>query len=115
MQPLPNQNAVFVDPQGGLQKPWSKYLQQFTQAPPAFTSLSSNPASTGPSFPYTAVEPGFVFIDGGVSSISLTRGTITIDCTGAIFIPVSIGDTVAIVGTATVAYFIPIYGANTQS
>jgi hypothetical protein len=109
MQPLPNQNSPFVDGKNGVNKPWSKYLQQFTQPPPNFTALDAT------SFPYEAVEPGFIFIDGGVSKITLTRGLITLDCTGALFIPVSINDTVDIVGTATVAYFIPIYGASTTS
>ena len=104
MQPLPNQNSSLTDQSGGINKPWSKYLQQFTQAPPPFIPK--------PVFPYTAVEPGYIFIDGGVSKVTLTRGTITIDCTGALFIPISINDTVAIVGNATVAYFIA-YGLKT--
>lgn len=115
MQPLPNQNSSFTDNNGNVQKPWSRYLQQFTQAPPAFTELSGNTASFEQSFPYTASEPGFIFIDGNVTKITLTRGSITIDCTGALFIPVSINDEVDIVGSPTTAYFIPIYGANTTS
>lgn len=121
MQVFPNITSAFVSGVN-IVKPWIQYLQQFTQAPPAFTPLGSGGAGSGivtnassQGFPYTAAEPGFVFIDGGVTQITLTRGSITIDCTGALFIPVSIGDTVDIVGTPTVAYFIPIYGANTQS
>lgn len=114
MQTLPNQNSNFVSDDGTVNKPWSRYLSQFTLPPPPFTPLVDNQNSFQQSFPYEAVEPGFVFIDAGATKVTLTRGSITIDCTGALFIPVSINDTVDADGVTT-GYFIPIYGANTTS
>ncbi len=112
MQPLPNTLANFVDKAGKVIKPWIQYLQQFTQAPPAIMTIT---VSASP-FSYTAKEPGYVSVAGGVvSAIALTRNTVVIDMTGVKLIPVSINDivTVTYTGLPTMK-FIPIYGANTQ-
>ncbi len=85
------------------------YLQQFTQAPPKFVTIT---VDTSP-FSYTAKEPGFVHVSGGtVSAIGLTRGPDTLDMTGQRIVPVSINDIVeATYSVMPVMMFIPIYGA----
>ncbi len=110
MQPLPNQSSPFVNKvTGTIVSPWNSYLQQFTQAPPKFLAII---VGVSP-FSYTAKEPGYVSIAGGVvSAITLTRGSVSIDVTGVKLIPVSIDDIIKITytGLPTVK-FIPVYGA----
>lgn len=109
MQILPNTLSRFVDNVGKIVTPWIQYLQQFTQAPPPFVSLDVDISP----FSYTAVEPGFIFIDAGaVSAVHLIRGAGNADFTGQKTIPVSIGDTVVITYSVLPdTLFIPIYGA----
>ena len=105
MQIFPNLTAAIVNATGNLVKPWIQYLQQFTLPPP-----NATPQNVGV---FEAVEPGFLYVKGS-ASVALTRGKLVFDCTGAIFIPVSISDTVVTTGNFT-PYFIPIYGASTQT
>lgn len=109
MQVFPNTLSRLTNNVGKLLTPWIQYLQQFTQAPPKFVTLSVGRLA----FAYVAKEPGFIYISGGtVSSVSLIRGSDTLDVTGQMFIPVSINDTILISLTvAPVVKFIPIYGA----
>lgn len=85
------------------------YLQQFTQAPPPFIQIDVD----GSPFSYTAKEPGYVIVSAGtVSAVALTRGTDTLDFTGQMQVPVSIGDTVTVTySVLPTITFIPIYGA----
>lgn len=113
MQTFPNTIATFVDEARKIAKPWIQYLQQFTTAPAAFKSLTVGKSP----FVYTAVEPGFVYIKSGtVSVISLKRGSIAIDTTGLVFIPVGIGDAITITySVVPTVYFIPSFGAAIAS
>lgn len=83
-------------------------MQQFTQAPPPIIELTVDISP----FSYTAVEPGFIFIEGGtVSLITLRRGAAIISFLGQL-VPVSIGDEVEVTWSVLpVIVFIPIYGA----
>lgn len=85
------------------------YLQQFTQKPPPFVDITVDISP----FSYMAVEPGFVFVTAGtVSAIALDRGTDTLDFTGQMQVPVSIGDIVTVTySVLPTMTFIPIYGA----
>ena len=103
MQPLPNLISPLIGAGGKLVKPWINFLQQFVQAPPAITTVTS---------PYKAVEPGYIVITGG-AVITLTRGKVSITLTGQVIIPVSINDTVT--SPSGTLQFIPIYGANTTN
>lgn len=105
MQIFPNLTAKIVSQAGQLLKPWVQYLQQFTQAPP-----NAMQSSVGT---FVAAEPGFLYVKGA-SSVTLIRGTLKLDCSGTIFVPVSISDSVITKGNI-IPYFIPIYGANTNS
>lgn len=112
MQPFPNMVQPFVDKLGKIIKPWNRYLQQFTQAPPPFMLV------TGASpFSYTAKEPGYLIITAGtVSAVHLIRGSDDINLTGQKIIPVSISDTVIITFSVLPTFnFVPIYGANTTA
>ena len=102
MQIFPNQLARLVNGAGLVVKPWVQYFQQFTQAPPNATQQNVGT--------FIAVEPGFLYVKGA-SSVTLIRGTLKLDCSGAIFIPVSINDSVIVAGVKP--YFFSIYGANT--
>lgn len=109
MQILPNSLARFVNKSGNIVTPWIQYLQQFTQKPPPFVDIDVDISP----FSYTAVEPGFVFVSGGtVSAIALDRGSDTLNFTGQIQVPVSIGDIVTVTySVLPTITFIPIYGA----
>jgi hypothetical protein len=110
MQPLPNQLQRLVNSLGNITTAWSRYLQQFTQAPPNIMTVE---VGVSP-FSYEAKEPGYVIITGGVvSAILLSRGAVDINLTGARIVPVSINDFVIITYTGLpTVQFIPIYGAN---
>lgn len=105
MQIFPNLTATLVNRAGNLLKPWIQYFQQFTQPPPNAIKQSVGT--------FTAVEPGFLYVKGA-SSVHLIRGTLNLDCSGAILVPVSINDQVITTGGFT-PYFFPIYGAATQT
>lgn len=113
MIPLPSQLAPLVTPNGKILRPWTQYLQQFTQAPPNIMSIV---VSASP-FVYQVKEPGSVAITGGtVSGITLTRGIISINLTGSKIIPVSINDVVTIIySVLPTIQFIPAYGQNTNA
>lgn len=105
MQIFPNLTWHLVSRTGNLLKPWIQYFQQFTQAPP---NAIKQTVGT-----FTAVEPGFLYVKGA-ASVHLVRGTLNLDCAGAVFVPVSINDQVITTGGIT-PYFFPIYGASTQT
>lgn len=109
---LPSQLAPLVSSAGRILRPWTQYLQQFTQAPPNFmiVTVSASP------FSYKVKEPGSVTIVGGtVSAVILTRGTSSIDLTGTKIIPVSINDIITITySVLPTINFIPAYGQNTN-
>lgn len=86
-----------------------QYLQQFTQPPPPFKNIVVD----GSPFSYTAVEPGYIIVNGGtVSAIHLLRGRDDLNLTGQKIIPVSIKDTVVVTySVLPTITFIPIYGA----
>lgn len=113
MQIFPNITAAFVSKAGNVLKPWIQYLQQFTVAPPAGTQLTL----TASPFSYTTVEPGNLVIVGGtISSILLIRGNLSLNITGSKIIPISVNDTVKITYSVLPAvYFLPNYGASTQT
>ena len=104
IQPFVNGNLINVV--------WGQYLQQFTQEPPAFSTISgASPYS------YEAKEPGNIFIEGGtISNITLTRGRLSVDLTGQKIIPVAIKDVVTITYSVapTKITFSPIYGNAPQ-
>lgn len=115
MVPFYTTIAKFVNSAGNILQPWISYLQQFTIAPPPFSTVivGSSP------FAYKSKEPGNIYITGGVvSAISLTRGTVTLSLvtTRPILIPVAVDDiiTVTYTGLPTIK-FIPSYGSNTNA
>jgi len=109
---LPSQLAPLVDNFGKILRPWTQYLQQFTQAPPKFMTV----IVTASPFSYKVKEPGSVAITGGtVSAIVLTRGTQSINLTGTKIIPVSINDVITVTySLLPTITFIPAYGQNTN-
>lgn len=109
---LPSQLAPLVDNLGKILRPWTQYLQQFTQAPP---NIMAAVVLVSP-FSYKAKEPGNIVISGGtVSDVKLTRGNKTINLTGVRIIPVSINDIVLITySVLPTIQFIPAYGQNTN-
>lgn len=94
--PLPNMNAPLVNKLGKLIPPWNSWFQQFTQAAPAIVDFSTTN-------PLTANANGTVILTGAVT-VDLTRGATTINLNGERIIPVSVGDTVAWTGAATVQF-----------
>lgn len=109
MQIFPNNLSRLVNQAGTLLAPWIQYLQQFTQAPPNFVTLTVGPSP----FSYIVKEPGNLIITGGaISAVALVRGSIGINLVGQRIVPVSIQDTVTFTYTIKpVVQFIPIYGA----
>lgn len=114
MVPLPNLGAAIANNLGKLLQPWVSYLQQFTQAPPDFASVTL----TGSPFAYVAKEPGTIAITGGtVSAVNLIRGAVTIVLGATVkLVPVGIQDTVSVTySVLPTIQFIPAYGQNTTS
>ena len=88
-----NQNAPLAIVRMGkayLISPWNSFFQQFTQKAPAIVDVSSIN-------PYTANALGKLFMTGA-TTITFTRGSVTINLTGVRIIPISIGDTVSWTG-----------------
>ena len=110
MMPLPNMMAPLVNKIGRLLPPWNSYLQQFTQAPPAFNNITVGASP----FSYVAKEPGNLIITGGtVSAVVLTRALVSINVAAARIVPVGIDDVVTITYSALPTIrFIPSYGQN---
>ena len=102
--PVPNQNAAIAEvkknARGALMAylipPWNSFFQQLVQPAPAVADI------TLPS-PFTANANGNVIIIGA-ATITLTRGSVSIDVSGEIIIPISIGDTVSWTGAPTVQF-----------
>jgi hypothetical protein len=80
---------------GTIIPPWNSFFQQFTQAAPAVSTVSQNP--------FTANTKGALIISGA-ATITLTRGSVSIDLSGQKIIPISIGDTVSWTGNATAQF-----------
>jgi len=105
MLPLPNINSPLVVlkdkagnviASGTLVAPWNTWFQQFSRQASAVQDFSSTN-------PLTVNNNGTVILTGA-TTVSLTRGTTVINLTGERIIPVSIGDTVAWTGPATVQF-----------
>lgn len=98
--PLPNMQAALVKISGNLGfiiPPWNSFFQQLTQKAPAVANVTLNP--------FTANANGTVIIKGA-TTITLTRGLISISLTGQLIIPISIGDTVSWTGVPTSIQFL---------
>lgn len=98
--PLPNQQSALVKIAGGLGfiiPPWNSFFQQLTQKAPAVAAVTLNP--------FTANANGTLIIKGA-TTITLTRGLISISLTGQIQVPISIGDTVSWTGVPTSIQFL---------
>ncbi len=96
-RPVPNLNARVVDKAGFLLAPWNYFFQQFVQQAPKIQDVTSSGS------PYKANQNGTVILTGA-TTVSLTRGLITISLTGQRIIPISIGDTISWTGPATVQF-----------
>lgn len=95
--PVYNLQAPIVDPKTGkLVSPWNMFFQQLVQAAPAVVTV------TTPS-PFTANANGTVILTGA-ATVDLIRGTDIINLNGQRIIPVSVGDSVAWTGPATVQF-----------
>lgn len=97
-RPLPNMNSALVDKLGKIIPPWNSWFQQFTQNAPAAVDVSTTN-------PFTANAMGTLIIQGA-ATITLTRGTIVINLTGQVIIPISIGDTISWTGVPTLVQFL---------
>ena len=105
MQIFPNITAPLVNASLNILKPWIQYFQQFTLPPPNATQQNVGT--------FVAAEPGFLYVKGA-TAVTLQRGSLKFDFTGALIVPVSIADSVTTTGSF-IPYFIPIYGASTQT
>lgn len=97
---LPNLQSPLVKISNGLGfliPPWNSFFQQLTQQAPAVSDVTVSP--------FTANANGTVIIKGA-TTITLTRGSISIILTGQIIIPISIGDTVSWTGVPTSIQFL---------
>lgn len=98
--PLPNQQSALVKVTGVLGfiiPPWNSFFQQLTQKAPAVTNVVLNP--------FTANANGTLIIIGA-TTLFLTRGLVTINLTGQVQVPISIGDTVSWTGIPTSVQFL---------
>ena len=101
-QPVPNISAPLVEVKdnngkiigkGFLLAPWNMFLQQFTQKPEGILAIGG----TSP-YVYEAKAHGTIIITGGtISALRLRRGNVTTTITGAMIIPVRIGDEITVV------------------
>lgn len=94
--PVPNLNSPLVDKLGKLIPPWNTWFSQFSRQAPAVVDYSATN-------PLTANANGVVILTGAVT-VTLTRGTVSINLNGERIIPVAIGDTVSWTGGATVQF-----------
>lgn len=93
-QPVLNTQSPMVDKNGKLIPPWNSFFQQFTQQAPAVVEAES---------PYTPNTKGTLILTGA-TTITLTRGAVSVSLTGERSIPISIGDTVSWTGNATAQF-----------
>lgn len=106
MLTVPNVLSKIVNKFGNCVDPWLKFFQQFSQAP----SPALDVILTVSPFEYTAVEPGNIYIDGAVTTVTLTRKNKVIDVGANILIPVCIGDVITITyAVLPVVSFFPNY------
>lgn len=106
--PVPDLSQPLVNAGGRIKEgPWTQFFQQFTQAPTAAMSLIVGASP----FSYVAREPGLLAPIGGViTSLTLIRGSISIDVTSSKLIPVSIKDTLKVIYTGLpIIRFLPNY------
>lgn len=101
-RPVPNLKAAIAASkdkkiQVYLIEPFIQFFQQFVQLAPAVVDVTSVGS------PYTANQNGTVILTGA-TTVSLIRGQITINLTGERIVPISIGDSVAWTGPATVQF-----------
>ena len=90
-----NLNSPLVDKDRKVIPPWNSFFQQFTQNAPAVVDVTDNP--------FTPNVIGTVILTGA-ATVTLIRGTVSINLTGERIVPVSIGDTVSWTGGATVQF-----------
>lgn len=85
-----------MDKFGKLIPPWNTWFSQFTgQAPEVVDFSATNPLT---------VNANGTVILTGAATVTLTRGSVSINLNGERIIPVSIGDTVSWTGGATVQF-----------
>jgi hypothetical protein len=95
--PVVNLSSPLVDTKSGnVIPPWNSFFQQFTQAAPAVAPVTQNP--------FTANAIGKVVITGA-TTITLSRGSTSVNISGVEIIPISIGDTVSWTGPAIVQWW----------
>lgn len=94
--PVFNLNSPLVDKDRKVIPPWNSFFQQFTQKAPAVVDVSTFS-------PYTPNSRGTVILTGA-ATVTLTRGSVSINLNGERIVPVSIGDTVSWTGGATVQF-----------
>lgn len=94
--PVYNQNSPLVDKAGRIAQPWNSFFQQFTQKQAAIVDVSGLS-------PYTANVIGKLFLTGA-TTITFTRGSVSINLNGVRIIPISIGDTVSWTGPAVAQF-----------
>lgn len=97
---LPNMQAALVKINNGygyLLPPWNSFFQQFTQTAPAVAAITASP--------FTANVNGTLIIKGA-TTITLTRGAVSISLIGQVIIPISIGDTISWTGVPTSIQFL---------
>lgn len=94
--PVFNLNSPLVDEFRRVARPWNSFFQQFTQKAPAVVDVSLIN-------PFTANAIGKLILTTA-TTITFSRGTVTIDLTGERIIPISIGDTVAWTGPAVAQF-----------
>lgn len=99
-QPVPNLSSPMVnvivnvngrklEGKGFLISPWNSFFQQFAQQAPDVIETEL----TGSPFSITFNANGTYIVTGGIiSAITLTRGSVAIDLTGQVIIPIRIGD-----------------------
>jgi hypothetical protein len=99
-RPVPNLTAPFAEVKGNrawLISPWMQFFQQFVQRAPTIEDVTSGGS------PFQANQNGTVIVTGA-ATVSLIRGQVTINLTGERIIPISIGDSIAWTGGATVQF-----------
>lgn len=95
--PVPNLRIPLLKADGTLAEVWQPFFQQFTQAPSGIKSL----IVTASPFSYVAREPGLIAASGiGITGMALIRGSIAINVTGVVLVPIAIKDTFSITFTS---------------
>lgn len=108
MLPLPRIVSPLVDTYGKINQGWNNFLQQFSQPPQPFITLTVS----GSPFQYVGKEPGHIFITGGtITGLTLSRGVDALAlATTMRIIPIEISDLVTVTySVLPVVTFVPRY------